>query len=118
VFGGSRPAPAPPGRHEALADANEQIEEAVHGGHSTPVPRLFQLYNPLMPAPLRYPCFLPVDPGGKGHAPHLIAVDKVKCIVILTNNAAADAYFRRKFGAEAKSRAVVWTFGEPAGLLK
>jgi hypothetical protein len=71
-----------------------------------------------MPAPLRYPCFLPVDPRGKGEAPHLIAVDKVKCIVLLTSQAAADVYLLRKFGAEAKARAVVWTFGEPAGLLK
>jgi hypothetical protein len=70
-----------------------------------------------MMAPLRYPCFLPVDPRGSGHAPHLIAVDKVKCVVILTSKAAADTYFLRKFGAEAKSRAVVWTFGGSAGLL-
>jgi hypothetical protein len=80
--------------------------------------RLFKLYNPLMPAPIRYPCFLPVDPRGIGPAPHLIVVDRVTCIVLLTSSAAADGYFARKLGAEAKSRAVVWTFGEPAGLLK
>jgi hypothetical protein len=45
-------------------------------------------------------------------------VDKVKCVVILTSPSAADAYFARKFGSEAKSRAVVWTFASPADLLK
>jgi hypothetical protein len=72
-----------------------------------------------MPEPIRYPCFLPLDPRGNGgHAPHLISVDKVVCIVLLTSAAAADAYLQRRYGAEAKSRAMVWTFGEPAGLFK
>jgi hypothetical protein len=72
-----------------------------------------------VPEPLRFPCFLPIDPLGNGaEKPHLIEVDKVKCVVILTSQAAADAYFTRRFGAEAKTRAHVWTFGVPAGLLK
>ena len=72
-----------------------------------------------MPEPLRFPCFVPVDPLDQGaEKPHLIEVDKVKCVVILTSQAAADAYFTRRFGADARTRAHVWTFGEPAGLLK
>jgi len=66
-----------------------------------------------------FPCFLPIDPLGKGaDKPHVIEVGKVKCVVILTSQAAADAYFQWRFGAEAKAPAHVWTFGEPAGLLK
>jgi hypothetical protein len=70
-----------------------------------------------MNAPLTYPCFLPLDPRDGGQAPHLIVVDKVVCIVLLTSAATADAYFQRKYGADAKSRAMLWTFSSPEGLL-
>jgi hypothetical protein len=84
----------------------------VHAAHSTTAS---QLYNPFVPEPLRYPCFLPIDPRGNGEAPHLISVDRVTCIVLLTSHAAADAYFQRWYGAEAEARAHVWTSASRRG---
>jgi hypothetical protein len=70
-----------------------------------------------MNAPLTFPCFIPVDQRGNGEAPQLIVVDKVVCIVLLTSAATADTYFQRKYGTGAQSRATVWTFSSPEGLL-